>query len=77
MMLIQLQRFPEVKVKYVKGVGMTLADPLSRAYMPVSSDAAIRLLDEELEVDAISTLPISSSICQKLMKATEKNCMFY
>ena len=71
MVLIQLQRYPEVNVKYFKGADMTFADPLSRAYIPASFDAEIGVLEEELEVDAISTLPISSRICEKLMRATE------
>ncbi len=64
-MLIQLQRYPEIEVKYIKGKDMIFADPLSRAYLPGTEEDI-----KQLEVNMLSTLPISSRLCDELISAT-------
>ena len=68
-MLIQLQRYPEIEVRYIKGKDMCLADPLSRAFLPGTESNKI---DKKMEVNMLSTKPISSSICDELVKGTEE-----
>lgn len=65
-MLIQLQRYPEIEVEYIKGKDMIFADALSRAYLQDH-------FEEEYKVDMIHELPISSSKYEELVEATEND----
>jgi hypothetical protein len=56
-MILQIQKYPLV-VTYRPGKELLIADSLLRAYLP---DEDGNILDEELEVNLINTLPISEN----------------
>ena len=56
-MILQIQKYPLI-VTYRPGKELLIADTLSRAYLP---DEGGNILDEELEVNLINTLPISEN----------------
>ena len=60
-MILQIQKYPLV-VTYRPGKELLIADTLSRAYLP---DEGGNILDEELEVNLINTLPISTPHIRK------------
>ncbi len=82
-MLIRLQYY-DLTVTYKKGEEMTLADPLSRAYLPTTEGGNSRNekimaverteFQEEMEtVDSISSIPISEERLAKIKNATAED----
>jgi len=70
-MMIRLQRFPEIQVKYTKGKELFLADTLSRAYLTQPVQEAPILTAQAVAVEAIGTLPVSTARLDEIKQATK------
>ena len=49
-LLLRLERYPDKDVQHVPGKELYLADTLSRAYIPVSSDESQELQDDKVVI---------------------------
>ena len=68
-MILQIQKYPLV-VTYRPGKELLIADTLSRAYLP---DEDPNILDEELEVNLVNTLPISENKLELIKHETQQD----
>ena len=68
-MLMRLQRY-ELRVQYLPGKDMYIADTLSCAYLP---DCADDLLDLDLDVLHLDLLPVSASKLDAIRQATQED----
>ena len=68
-MIMTIQKYP-ITVKYRPGKELTIADTLSRAYLP---EEASDICAEEFEVNIVYTLPISESKLETFKDETAKD----
>ena len=68
-MMLRLQKY-DVEVEYLKGKEMYLADTLSRAYLPDTTD---RYSDEFASVHMAKYLPVSEMRLEKIKRETAKD----
>ena len=67
--IMSIQKYP-IDLVYRPGKQLVIADMLSRAYIPESTDHSIPL---EFEVNALSTVPISDSKLYLLQTETQSD----
>ena len=68
-MILKIQKYPLV-VTYRPGKELLIADTLSRAYLPNENPS---ILDEELEVNLVTTLPISENKLELIKYETRQD----
>ena len=69
-MLIQLQRYPGIRVVYTRGKDLYLADTLSRPH-PHQVHNKEDMREKAIAVHTIAAIPMSSAILETVEKATE------
>ncbi len=69
-MLIELQRYPEIEVVYLKGKDMIFADTLSRAYL---ENETRDIMNIESQLDEKEPLSVSQRRHQELIDATQED----
>ena len=72
-MMVQLQRFPGLKVHYVKGKDLVFADTLSRAFDEKNTSPEPVQKFEVAAVQFFEALPVSTSKLDVIRKATSKD----